>query len=254
MDCSRPVWLVAATALGLLSAPAWAAVKTAVPLATPVAPWYYVAVLVWAALGLPTGLLFGVALVIRAESDPREIGGIHRVSQPTLRRLAALGLAGVPISLMPVAAALAAGVLPRVEWLDWYGPELLCAALLILFGAGALGALASGGQPVAVAGTVALRWEGIGLWTAAGIGLVAFSAYAAGDNLAVAGLVPAWFGDACVFGGLFSPMLASLCLWYVRASRGRRGLRLTVDLLGCVATDAVVLAWAVFLFLALFAG
>lgn len=225
------VGLAIGAGLGLLAAPAWATVKTVVPMATPVAPWYYAPVLCLVTIGLPTGWLCTVVLWLRAAGRGFQGEALTQSSQPLLARLlATAGVVAVPLGLSPLAVGLEAGMIPGPGWLRWYGPVLIGIALLICMGVVSLYVMASKSldAPGRPPEDVAVRNEETLAWVGCASGILALPLYAAGENLSYAALPRlSWF---YILGGLLALVVGVSCLLMLRTARRRRGQVLTMDI------------------------
>lgn len=250
--CLVPAVLAVMAATGLLGLPAWAIVKTSVPLATVAAPWWYTAVLVWAVVGLPVGLLCTTELWRRADNGPSSGHGGEVPDTRWLKWVATIGTAGAPSSLLPLAAALAVGIWPHAHWLRWYGPLLAVTASLICIGAVALGLLA-GRYGAKATGGLGISSSGqAGLWGVFAIAILGLPLYAVGSNLATAGLAPSMIGDVCVVAGSASPIFASLWLLHLEGAWKRCGLKFDTDIRARGAICALITTWVALAWLLLF--
>ncbi len=241
--CLMPTVLASLAATGFLGLPAWAAVKISVPLATVAAPWWYTAVLTWAVAGLPVGLLCTTALWRRSAKGP---------GTKLLNWVAAIGTAGAPLSLLPLSAALAVGILPHASWLHWYGPLLAGMASLICAGAAALGLLACRHGAKITGGPVTTSGEQASLWIVFAIAVLGLPISAAGSNLATAGLAPSAIGDLCVMAGLAAPIFAPIWLLRLEGVWKRCGFRLRDDIRARGAIWALMATWATLAWLLFF--
>lgn len=245
----------AASVLGLLAAPLWAAVKLVVPVASVAAPWYYAPALGFVAIGLPGGLLFMVALWCRAGGKCEQASAQARAGPLRLHVLAAAGLAAVPLGLSPLAVGLEAGLIPDVGWLRWYGPILIGVALMACVGVVSACRLASrpldaprySREPLTSGNDGRLSWIGCVS------GNLAMPLYAAGENLGTASLVP-WLSWLCGLGGVLALVLAFYCLGKLAVAKRRRGQRIGSDIRVRLGFEGIVTCISALAILTVFAS